>query len=302
MGAGAGSVNFAQSLQGRADSGLVPTLLDTVTALLGARRAAPTFRDRGTLIDRVYDRTGLQLLGILDLGALFGSGRRRRMGRAEPARAARIRSARCRANCLVWGKVAGWSSSYYVVWGNAIQTPSGQYVIWGNSDYTDPNYVVWGSAWTGDGALSVTPTHARPRRLGRRSPGGRHRRAVLALQRWRSCAACPASGCSSRALTIASGLFTLKVPSIEARFSVSEIFAFAWVLLFGPEAGAMTLALDGIFVSIRHRLSAAQTRVQLRQPAAVDLDVRHVFFDCPAARPLYVGDAGHGPVIVPAWR
>jgi hypothetical protein len=47
--------------------------------------------------------------------------------------------------------VAGWSSSYYVVWGSAIQSPTGQYVVWGSSDYTDPNYVVWGAAWTGDG-------------------------------------------------------------------------------------------------------------------------------------------------------
>ena len=61
-----------------------------------------------------------------------------------------------------------------------------------------------------------------------------------------------------RALTIASGFFTLKVPSIDSRLSISELFAFACVLQFGPEAGAITLAVDGIFVSIRHRLSMAQ--------------------------------------------
>ena len=32
-----------------------------------------TFRDRGTLIERVYDRTGIRLLGLLDLGVLLGS-------------------------------------------------------------------------------------------------------------------------------------------------------------------------------------------------------------------------------------
>src|SRR3954471_18106586 len=59
-------------------------------------------------------------------------------------------------------------------------------------------------------------------------------------------------------LTLASGFFTLKVPSIESTLSISELFAFACVLQFGPEAGALTLALDGIFVSVRHRLRFAQ--------------------------------------------
>ena len=60
-------------------------------------------------------------------------------------------------------------------------------------------------------------------------------------------------------LTFATGRLTLKVPSVEARFSVSEMFAFASVLLFGPEAGAVTLAIDSLFVSGRHRMTSAQT-------------------------------------------
>ena len=92
----------------------------------------------------------MRLLGLLDLGALFGDaedaewGVLNLLGLSNPLAA-------LPANRLVWGKVADWSSSYYVVWGNAIQSPSGQYVVWGSSDYTDANYVVWGSAWTGDG-------------------------------------------------------------------------------------------------------------------------------------------------------
>ena len=148
IGGGAGSVNFSQSLQ-IADAGLVSSLLNTVTNLLGLSSGA-SFRDRGTLIDRAYDRTGLRLLRILDLGALFDDaedgewGVLNLLGLQNPLAAVP-------ANRLVWGQVAGWSSSYYVIWGSAIQSPSGQYVIWGSSDYTDPNYVIWGSAWTGDG-------------------------------------------------------------------------------------------------------------------------------------------------------
>jgi hypothetical protein len=148
IGAGAGSVNFAQSMK-VADSGLVSSVLTTVTNVLGLSSGA-TFRDRGSLIDRIYDRTGIRLLGILDLGALLGGaengewGVLNLLGLTNPLGSVP-------PNRLVWGQVAGWSSSYYVIWGSAIQSPSGQYVIWGSSDYTDPNYVIWGSAWTGDG-------------------------------------------------------------------------------------------------------------------------------------------------------
>lgn len=61
------------------------------------------------------------------------------------------------------------------------------------------------------------------------------------------------------AATFASGRFTLKVPSVQARFSVSEMFAFTSVLLFGPASGAVTLALDSLVVSWRHRMTFAQT-------------------------------------------
>ena len=59
-------------------------------------------------------------------------------------------------------------------------------------------------------------------------------------------------------LTLASGRLTFKVPSIEARFSASELFAFTTVLLFGPEAGAVTLAVDSLFLSWRHGMTRMQ--------------------------------------------
>src|SRR6476469_7521188 len=58
-------------------------------------------------------------------------------------------------------------------------------------------------------------------------------------------------------LTVAAGFFTLRVPSIESTLSLSELFAFACVLQFGPEAGAVTLALDGVILSIRQRFTVA---------------------------------------------
>ena len=51
-------------------------------------------------------------------------------------------------------------------------------------------------------------------------------------------------------LTLLSGSFTVRVPTIPARLSVSETFVFAAVLLFGPEAATMVVALDSLVISL----------------------------------------------------
>ena len=161
IGAGAGSVNFAQSLK-IAQNGLLDNLLTTVTSLLGASSGA-AFRDTGTLIDRIYDRSGIRLLRLLDLSALFQSGNLEAgvlnlVGTSNPL-------GNAAANYVVWGNVAGWADSYYVVWGNSIQAPSGQYVVWGNNNYSDSNYVVWGNADAANSSYVV---------WGNSVPGGGH--------------------------------------------------------------------------------------------------------------------------------
>jgi serine protease AprX len=141
--AGTGSVDFAAS-QSLARGGVLDSVLTSLTSLLGLSSGA-SFRDNGTLIDRLYDRTGIRLLRLLDLGALLGTadaaewgvlhllGLDNPLGTAAP-------------NYVVWGNVAGWTSSYYVVWGNTIQAPTGQYVVWGNSQVFS-EYVVWSNGF-----------------------------------------------------------------------------------------------------------------------------------------------------------
>src|SRR5574339_1093903 len=51
-------------------------------------------------------------------------------------------------------------------------------------------------------------------------------------------------------LTLLSGSFTVRVPSFQARISVSETFVFTSVLLFGTCAGTITVALDVLVVAI----------------------------------------------------
>jgi len=141
--AGTGSVNFAQSLK-IANQGLVGGLLTSITNLLGLSSGA-TFVDNGTMTSGIYDGGGIRLLGLLDLSALFGApgggqpGVLNLLGSSNPI-------AQTAPNYIVWGNVAGYSSSYYIVWGNSIQDPSGQYIVWGNNEQSDPNYIVWGNS------------------------------------------------------------------------------------------------------------------------------------------------------------
>jgi len=51
-------------------------------------------------------------------------------------------------------------------------------------------------------------------------------------------------------LTLLSGSITVNVPSIPAAISVSETFVFTAVMLFGPSAGTLTVALDGLVISL----------------------------------------------------
>ena len=138
--AGAGSVDFQASQ--RVGSNLLGSLLTTVTSVLGLSGGA-SYRDRGTLIDRIYDRTGVRLLNILDLGGLLGGaddadwGVLNLVGLSNPIGSAK-------PNYVVWGDMAGWSNSYYVVWGTSMQSPDGEYVVWGTGDYGE--YVVWGTS------------------------------------------------------------------------------------------------------------------------------------------------------------
>ena len=61
------------------------------------------------------------------------------------------------------------------------------------------------------------------------------------------------------ALTIVCGTLTIKIPSIQSRFSLCEVFGLASVLLFGPEVGAVTLALDGLRISVAWKNNRLQT-------------------------------------------
>lgn len=53
------------------------------------------------------------------------------------------------------------------------------------------------------------------------------------------------------ALTLLTGSFTVPIPGIRARLTVSESFVFASVLMFGTAAGTVTSVLDVLIISLR---------------------------------------------------
>jgi putative nucleotidyltransferase with HDIG domain len=53
------------------------------------------------------------------------------------------------------------------------------------------------------------------------------------------------------ALTVGSGWATLRIPAMPISFSISDLFNIVAALLFGPSAGAITAALDGLVLSAR---------------------------------------------------
>jgi putative nucleotidyltransferase with HDIG domain len=100
-------------------------------------------------------------------------------------------------------------------------------------------------------------------------------------------------------LTFATGFFTLKIPSIDALLSVSEIFAFSCVLLFGPEMGALTVAVDGLLLSYRARHSAPQTIFNFGNLTLSVWMSGQLFFAAAGVQPLFTAPSASNQLIVP---
>src|SRR5262245_47894625 len=52
------------------------------------------------------------------------------------------------------------------------------------------------------------------------------------------------------ALTVLTGTFSIKLPSVSARLSVSEAFVFAAVLLFGAHVATVIVVLDSLVLAL----------------------------------------------------
>lgn len=101
------------------------------------------------------------------------------------------------------------------------------------------------------------------------------------------------------ALTFACGRFTLVVPGVDARFSVSEMVGLSCVLLFGPEAGAITLAVDSLIVSFVRRMKPGKVAFNCGNLALSVWLSGTFFFAAAGTGPLFGQSTSSAGLVVP---
>src|SRR3972149_513746 len=103
-------------------------------------------------------------------------------------------------------------------------------------------------------------------------------------------------------LTLLSGSFTVRIPNVSARLSVSEAFVFAAVLLFGPAAATMIVVLDCLVASFWLGHKSRQLSRVLFNTAAPAIAIwvsSYVFYYLAAIPPLSVVSRPILPLVWP---
>src|SRR5690349_547190 len=106
------------------------------------------------------------------------------------------------------------------------------------------------------------------------------------------------------ALTLLTGTFTVRIPGIPARLSVSDTFVFASVLLFGPAAGTITALLDALIISLRLRHHTREPFRVIFNVSAVALSTRlsgEVFFAVAQIPPYSIAHTALSQILVPLF-
>jgi diguanylate cyclase (GGDEF)-like protein/putative nucleotidyltransferase with HDIG domain len=104
------------------------------------------------------------------------------------------------------------------------------------------------------------------------------------------------------AFTLLTGSFTIKVPSINARLTVSETFVFASVMLFGAAAGTLTVVLETLVIALWTRREIRSTYHALFNIAASALSIwvaANAFFTISRVEPLFNHDTPPGVLFGP---
>src|SRR5580765_156197 len=90
-------------------------------------------------------------------------------------------------------------------------------------------------------------------------------------------------------LTLISGSASVELPRANVSISISEAFVFTAVLLYGPAAGTLTVALDGLVISFwvaRRRPELHRALFNISAPAFSAWCSAHVFFRLAGVAPL----------------
>ncbi|MEY4635145.1 MAG: hypothetical protein RJA55_943 [Acidobacteriota bacterium] len=106
------------------------------------------------------------------------------------------------------------------------------------------------------------------------------------------------------ALTLLTGTFTVRIPGVRARLSVSDTFVFASVMLFGPAAGTITALLDALIISLRLGHHAREPFRVIFNVAAVALATTvsgYVFFAVAGIPPYSVAHTPLAQILFPLF-
>ena len=102
------------------------------------------------------------------------------------------------------------------------------------------------------------------------------------------------------ALTLFSGSFAIKLPSVPARISVSETFVFTAVLLYGGAPGTIIVALDGLIISLwRRDRKLHRVFFNATEPAVSIWVAAFLFFTIAGVEPLAGRSTQIAPLVVP---
>lgn len=103
-------------------------------------------------------------------------------------------------------------------------------------------------------------------------------------------------------LTLLSGSFTVRIPTIPARLSVSETFVFAAVLLFGPAAATMIVVLDCLVISLwlkKRSRRAARVLFNIAAPSVAIWMASYAFYFLANIEPIARAPRPVLPLLVP---
>jgi putative nucleotidyltransferase with HDIG domain len=102
------------------------------------------------------------------------------------------------------------------------------------------------------------------------------------------------------ALTIVTGRFTIKVPGRSVTVSVSEVFLFASILLYGQAIATLTIALDGLLASLTQRNRRLyRSLFNIAEPAISTWTAAWIFFAIAGVSPRGAAPA-HTPLGISA--
>jgi putative nucleotidyltransferase with HDIG domain len=104
------------------------------------------------------------------------------------------------------------------------------------------------------------------------------------------------------ALTLLSGAATLRMPNVPVSFSISDSFTITAALLFGPAAGALTVAIDSLVMSlglVRRDYPLRRLFFNAAAPALAIWTAAHAFFLLVGVEPLIENSRSLGSLIGP---